>query len=230
MPMFGRDCPSLASQTRDMARTVSHDREYVPGLGRGFLTPLYDVVHRVFGVGRLHQLMIGLADPQPGMRVVDIGCGTGNLLVALARQRPGLDLAGLDPDGRALARAARRSRRARLSVDWRRGFAQELPYPDGSVDRVFSSLMLHHLDDASKDDLLAEVGRVLRPDGILVLADLDGHDAHRGHGLGRHLRRRSIAATNTEMVERIEGSGFETEPPTAYPLAGLSITVVTAHP
>ena len=114
-------------------------------------------------------------------------------------------------------------------MDWRRGFAQELPYPDGSVDRVFSSLMLHHLDDSSKDELLAEVRRVLRPHGVLVLADLDGHDAHRGHGLGRHLSRRSIAVTNTEMLERIEGSGFQPEPPTAYPLAGLSITVVRAH-
>ncbi len=212
-----------------MAEMLSHERNYVPGLGRGFLTPLYDVVHCVFGVGRLHQLMLGLADPQPGMRVVDIGCGTGNLLVALGRQRPGLDLAGLDPDERALARAARRSRRARLSVDWRRGFAQELPYPDSSVDRVFSSLMLHHLDDASKDELLTEVRRVLRPDGILVLADLDGHDAHRGHGLGSHLTRRSIAATNTEMVARIEQSGFETESPTAYLLSGLTISVVKAH-
>ena len=212
-----------------MAKTMSHERDYVPGLGRGFLTPLYDVVHRVFGVGRLHQVMIGLADAQPGMRVVDIGCGTGNLLVALGRQRPDLDLAGLDPDERALARATRRSRRARLTVDWRRGFAQELPYPDSSVDRVFSSLMLHHLDDASKDELLAEVRRVLRPDGVLVLADLDGHDAHRGHGLGRHLGRRSIAVTNTQMVARIEESGFETEPPAAYLLAGLSITVVKAH-
>lgn len=212
-----------------MAETTSHERDYVPGLGHGFLTPLYDVVHRVFGVGRLHQLMIGVADAQPGMRVVDIGCGTGNLLVALGRRRPGLDLAGLDPDERALARAARRSRRARLTVDWRRGFAQELPYPDSSVDRVFSSLMLHHLDDASKDELLAEVRRVLCPGGVLVLADLDGHDAHRGHGLGRHLRRRSTAVTNTEIVARIKGSGFETEPPSAYLLAGLSITVVKAH-
>ena len=212
-----------------MATITSHDRDYVPGLGRGFLTPLYDVVHRVFGVGGLHQLMIGLADPDPGMRVVDIGCGTGNLLVALGRQRSGLDLAGLDPDERALARARRRSRRARLTVDWQRGFAQELPYPDRSVDRVFSSLMLHHLDDASKDELLAEVRRVLRPNGVLVLADLDGHDAHRRHGLGRHLGRRSIAVMNTAMVARIERSGFTAESPTAYLLAGLSITVVKAH-
>ena len=222
-----------------MARTTSHERDYVPGLGHGFLTPLYDVVHRVFGVGRLHQIMIGLADAQPGMRVVDIGCGTGNLVVALGRQRPGLDLAGLDPDERALARAARRSRRAGLTVDWRRGFAQELPYPDSSVDRMLSSLMLHHLDEASKDELLAEVRRVLRPDGVLVLADVDGHDTHRGHGLGRHLDRRLIAVThtevtntevtNTELVARIEGSGFETDPPTAYLIAGLAITVVKAH-
>jgi ubiquinone/menaquinone biosynthesis C-methylase UbiE len=227
--MFDRDSPYATSQTQCMAKTTSHERDYVPGLGRGFLTPLYDVLHRVLGVGRLHQLMIGLADAQPGKRVVDIGCGTGQLLLALGRQQPGLELAGMDPDERALRRAARRSRRARQPVEWRRGFAQELPYPDCSVDRVFSSLMLHHLEDESKDELLAEVRRVLRPDGVLVLADLDGHDAHRGHEFGRHLARRSTAVTNPEIVARIQGSGFETEPPTAYLLAGLSITVVKAH-
>jgi ubiquinone/menaquinone biosynthesis C-methylase UbiE len=212
-----------------MTEIRSHERDYIPGLGRGFLTPFYDVVHRFFGVSRLHQLMIGLADAQPGMRVVDIGCGTGNLLVALGQERAGLDLAGLDPDERALVRAARRSRRARLSVDWRRAFAQELPYPDQSVDRVLSSLMLHHLDDASKDELLAEVRRVLRPDGVLVLADVDGHDAHHGHGIGRHLGRRSIAVTNTDMVARIGRAGFQTEPLTVFRLAGLWITVVRAR-
>jgi ubiquinone/menaquinone biosynthesis C-methylase UbiE len=226
-----------------MTRTVSHERDYIPGLGRGFLTPLYDAVHRVFGVGGLHRLMIGLADPQPGMRVVDLGCGTGNLLITLARQRPGLDLAGLDPDPKALARAARKTRRRRLAIDWERGFGQELPLPDASVDRIFSSLMLHHLDDVSQSEFLAEVRRVLRPDGVLVLADLDAHAVHaerghppghgpghrRGHGVWGHLLRRSTSAVpNAELSALVGEAGFETGPPTAYPLSGLSITVVRA--
>jgi len=222
--------------------TTSHERDYLPGLGRGFLTPFYDVVHRVFGVGSLHGLMIGLADPQPGMRVVDLGCGTGNLLVALARQRPGLDLAGVDPDPQALARAARKSRRRRLPIDWQRGFGQELPLPDSSVDRVFSSLMLHHLDDASQGEFLAEIRRVLRPGGVLVLADVSGrghgdghgehgeHGGHGGHGVLRHLRRSAAAApADAHLVARLGEAGFETDEPSVHPLSGLSITVVRCH-
>ena len=218
-----------------MTRTVSHERDYLPGLGRGFLTPLYDTVHRLFGVGGLHRLMIGVADPQPGMRIVDLGCGTGNLLVTLARQRPGLDLVGLDPDDRALARAARKSRRRRLAIDWQRGFGQELPFPDASVDRVFSSLMLHHLDDASQGEFLAEIRRVLRTDGALVLADLSGHGrgehgGHGGHGLLQHLRRHNPPTPpDSHLVERLQDAGFRTDVPSVYPLSGLPITVVRAH-
>jgi SAM-dependent methyltransferase len=213
-------------------------------LGRGFLTPFYDVVHRAFGVAGLHRLMIGLADPQPGMRVVDLGCGTGNLLVTLAGQRPCVDLVGLDPDPRALARAGRKSRRRRLPIDWQRGFGQELPFPDASVDRVFSSLMLHHLDDASQGEFLAEIGRVLPADGVLVLADMAGHarggtDGHGGHGwhgghggpgVLRHLRRRAGAVpADAHLISRLGDAGFRTGSPSVYPLAGLAITVVRAH-
>jgi ubiquinone/menaquinone biosynthesis C-methylase UbiE len=118
--------------------------------------------------------------------VLDIGCGTGNLLLALGRDHPGVEIEGLDPDPRPLARAARKAHRAGVAASWRPGYAQDLPHADGSVDRVFSSLMLHHLHD-DKDALLAEVRRVLRPDGMLVLADIDGHTALDGHGF---LRRR----------------------------------------
>jgi ubiquinone/menaquinone biosynthesis C-methylase UbiE len=185
--------------------------------------------------------MIGLADPQPGMRVVDLGCGTGNLLVALARQRSGLDLAGLDPDPRALARAGRKSRRRRLVVDWQRGFGQELPFPDASVDRVFSSLMLHHLDDASRGEFLAEIRRVLRPDGVLVLADVSrhgkddhadhaDHGRHGGHGVLRHLRRGAVSVSaDADLAARLSHAGFRTGPPSDYPLAGMAITVVRAQ-
>jgi SAM-dependent methyltransferase len=102
-----------------------------------------------------------------------------------------------------------------------RGFAQELPYPDGSFDRVFSSLMLHHLDSASKDALLAEVRRVLRPDGLLVLADavLDEH----GHGHRTGLGRRQVGGSGRmreqlrdnlpgAVSQRIAAAGFTVEP------------------
>jgi SAM-dependent methyltransferase len=203
----------------------STEREYIPGLGKHFLMPLYDVVHHVFGLRPIHQEMITLAGLRDGQRVLDVGCCTGNLLRTTGKLHPEVELVGLDPDQKALARAARKARRAGLDMRLDRGFAQELPYPDGSFDRVFSSLMLHHLDSASKDALLAEVRRVLRPDGVLVLADAvlnDHHGHHDGHHDDGHGRqqggmrgrmREQIRDNVGDAVSRlIAAAGFIVEP------------------
>lgn len=201
-----------------MTERMSHpsaEREYIPGLGKHFLTPFYDVVHHVFGLHPIHREMVTLAGLRDGHRVLDVGCATGNLLRTIGRRHPNVELVGLDPDPNALARARRKARRAGLDMRLDRGFAQELPYPDASFDRVFSSLMLHHLDSTSKDALLAETRRVLRPDGHLILADavLDDH----GHG---HLRRRRNSRMREQLHDnigdavsrRIAAAGFTVEP------------------
>lgn len=193
------------------------EREYLPGLGKHFLTPFYDVVHHVFGLRPIHQEMITLAGLRDGQRVLDVGCGTGNLLRSTGKRHPQVELVGLDPDPRALARAGRKARRAGLAVRLDRGFAQELPYPDGSFDRVLSSLMLHHLDSESKDALLAEVRRVLRPDGRLILADAVLHEHGHGHGhrqVGMRGRMREQMRDNVgdAVAQRITAAGFTVEP------------------
>ncbi|MCI2418786.1 class I SAM-dependent methyltransferase [Saccharopolyspora sp. K220] len=186
------------------------ERDYIPGLGKHFLQPLYDVAHSVFGLHPIHLKMIALAELRDGQQVLDVGCGTGNLLRSIGKQSRKAELVGLDPDPNALSRASRKARRAGLAMRLDRGFAQELPYPDGSFDRVFSSLMLHHLDSPSKDALLAEVRRVLRPDGLLVLADmvLDEH----GHGHRPGARDRMRDNVGDAVSQRIAAAGFAVEP------------------
>jgi SAM-dependent methyltransferase len=220
------------------------ERDYIPGLGKQFLLPLYDVVHHVFGLRSIHLEMITLAGLRDGQRVLDVGCGTGNLLRSTGKQHRGAELVGLDPDPKALARAGRKARRAGLAIRLDRGFAQELPYPDGSFDRVFSSLMLHHLDSPTKDTLLTEIRRVLRPDGLLILADavLDEHGHGHGHGHGTGLGRRR-AKTRGRMREqlrdnvgdavsqRIAAAGFTVEPTRAMALRiGGKVGIEVARP
>jgi ubiquinone/menaquinone biosynthesis C-methylase UbiE len=198
--------------------------QYIPAMGKHYLLPLYDVVHHVFGLHPIHQEMIRLAALQDGHRVLDVGCGTGNLLRTTGRRYRTVDLVGLDPDPKALARAARKTRRAGLKVRLDQGFAQELPYPDASFDRVFSSLMLHHLDSKSKDKLLAEIRRVLTPNGQLILADatVDKHSHSREHlhdNIGDAVSHRIVAA------------GFAVEPTRTMALrVGGKIGIELARP
>jgi SAM-dependent methyltransferase len=173
---------------QSVAHVDAAGRRFLPGMGRDWLLPLYDPFTRLIGVESAHRKLADQAELESAERVLEIGCGTGNLALLVKRMRPRLDVVGLDPDAKALARAGRKARRAGLTLEFDRGFADELPYPDGSFDRVLSSLMFHHLDADLRLASLLEVLRVLRPGGSLHLMDFGG-DSHHLHGLARFARR-----------------------------------------
>lgn len=159
-------------------------RDFLPGMRHEWLLPLYDPLNRLLGVGAVHRRLLDQAGLRPGQRVLEIGCGTGNLLLAAKRAQPAAVLVGLDPDLAALARASRKARRRGLTVQLDRGHADELPYADGSVDVVLSAFMLHHVPAGERERAVREVRRVLRPGGALHLVDVggpDGGDGGRGH-------------------------------------------------
>jgi len=80
------------------------ERTYLPAAGRDAFLPLYDIVTRLGGFQRLADVLISQAALQPGFRVLDIGCGTGTLAVAIKRRHPAVEITGMDPDPVALAR------------------------------------------------------------------------------------------------------------------------------
>jgi SAM-dependent methyltransferase len=96
---------------KNQSRTSHGDRDYRPAMDRDALLPLYDVVSRVLGASSLHRQLTEQAEIGPGHRVLEVGCGTGNLTLLAKRMQPGADFAGLDPDPRALARARRKTER-----------------------------------------------------------------------------------------------------------------------
>jgi ubiquinone/menaquinone biosynthesis C-methylase UbiE len=151
-----------------MAKT---GRTYLPAAGYHWSLALYDPMVKLLGGDAARAMLVEQAALRPGHRSLDIGCGTGSLLVLIKDKYPNVEVVGLDPDPRALARARRKGARAGLSFQLDQGFADELPYPDGAFDRVLSSFMFHHLEDASRSGTLREVRRVLKPGARLHLMD-----------------------------------------------------------
>jgi ubiquinone/menaquinone biosynthesis C-methylase UbiE len=165
-----------------MSKNHAH-HDYVPAAGVHALLPTYDLMTKLMGMHRTYDRLIAQAGLADGMRVLEIGCGTGNVLARARKAHPGVELIGSDPDPSALERARRKLPGTRLDVV----YAQELPYADGEFDRVLSSAMLHHLDAATKPLALAEVFRVLRPGGHLHLVDfVGGHAGLAGGFLRKH--------------------------------------------
>jgi ubiquinone/menaquinone biosynthesis C-methylase UbiE len=175
-----------------MASTVAKSRQtFVPGAGVEWLLPLYDPFAKLIGLDRSRRELIDQAALQPQHRVLDVGCGTGTLAVLIKGLYPTIDVVGLDPDEKALARATRKAQRAGLAIQFDRGFSDALEYPAASFDRVFSSFMFHHRERAEKDAMLREIQRVLKPGGCLQLLDFAGPDPGRGprlSGLHGHPR------------------------------------------
>jgi SAM-dependent methyltransferase len=170
-------------------------RRFLPGMGKDWLLPLYDPFTRLIGVESAHRKLADQAELESAERVLEVGCGTGNLTLLVKRLRPHLEVVGVDPDPKALARASRKARRAGLTVKLDCGFADELAYSDASFDRVLSSLMFHHLDAGLRVASLQEARRVLRPGGSLHLMDFGGDTRHL-HGLARLARRSDTLRDN----------------------------------
>jgi SAM-dependent methyltransferase len=104
-------------------------------------------------------------------RILDLGAGTGILTVRLAKR--GFKLAGVDLDTRALKRARENAGIEGVEIDFQEGDGASLSWPEKSFDAVTSLNLLHEAADPVA--VLREAHRILRPGGVLVMADM-----HRG--------------------------------------------------
>jgi demethylmenaquinone methyltransferase/2-methoxy-6-polyprenyl-1,4-benzoquinol methylase len=125
------------------------------------ISPVYDAMNRVMTVGldRRWRRLTAEAVVAPEDEVLDACCGTGDL--AIAAERAGGRVTGLDFSERMLERARRKS----ASVRWVRGDLLALPFPDGSFDAVTVGFGIRNVEDLEAG--LRELVRVLRPGGRL---------------------------------------------------------------
>ena len=117
---------------------------------------------------------LDLAAVARGHCVLDVGCGTGTLTMALKAQAGTAgEVHGIDAAPEMIQEADRKAAEKELDIRYHVGLIEDMPFPDGKFDVVLSSLMLHHLPTDLKRRGIAEISRVLKPGGRLVAVDID---------------------------------------------------------
>jgi len=145
---------------------------YIPAFHFYWLTPWYDsLMRRLFPEVALKTALIAQANIQPGQNLLDMGCGTGTLTLLIKQTQPNAEVYGLDVDPQVLDIARKKAEQTGEAIVLQQGTATCMPYQDGSFDRVFASLMLHHLTRYDKRRALGEAFRVLKPGGELHVVD-----------------------------------------------------------
>jgi len=141
----------------------------------GRIAGRYDLMNTVMtgGIDRLWRRWTAAAAlVPPGGLVLDVGTGTGDLALDIARRIDGARVVGLDYTAPMLARAPAKAARQGVAdrVAWVRGDGQRLPFPDDAFDAVTSAFVLRNFADLHS--AYAEMARVVRPGGRVVALEL----------------------------------------------------------
>lgn len=115
------------------------------------------------------ELVFSLIDVRQGEKALDVGCGTGNYTIELARQ--GAEVFGIDSSEEMLTWARRKARRNGIEISFQVADAQRLPFPEHSFDLIVSNGLLCFLKEPER--ALVEMNRVLKPGGVLVVGVLN---------------------------------------------------------
>ena len=112
------------------------------------------------------ELVVARAAIAPGMRVLDVACGTGN--AARPAARTGAQVTGLDLTPRLLEVGRAKAKEEGLEIEWKEGDAENLPFEDGRFDRVLSTF--GHMFAPRHQRTADEMARVCRKGGAIVIA------------------------------------------------------------
>jgi len=168
---------------KDSMAMVNSPRTYIPAAGRDIFLPFYDAITRLLGADNARAALIEQAHLRANDRVLDVGCGTGTLITLLKRRQPEVEVVGLDPDPKALARARRKAERAAVSIRFKGN---------------------------AKERALAEILRVLKPGGSLFMLDFEQPRSGAGNWLSRLLHTHDRLKDNSEerILMLITHAGF----------------------
>lgn len=190
-----------------MDQEIEYTDEFVSFLeviwGEGYLSP--------GGPGEVERILEGI--DLTGLKVLDIGCGTGGIALSLAADYGAAKVIGVDVEDPVLAIARRRAEARGLTgrVEFVKVEPGPLPFGENEFDVVFSKDSMIHIPD--KEALFADVMRILKPGGRFAASDwLSSHDGEPSEIMKNYLVTEGLdfgMGSPERYREALEAAGFE---------------------
>jgi ubiquinone/menaquinone biosynthesis C-methylase UbiE len=137
------------------------------------VAPRWDAMRKDFFSDSVREKAFSVAGVQPGKLAADIGAGSGFITEGLIQK--GVRVIAVDQSEAMLA-VMQKKFADHPGIQYRPGNAESLPIADDRVDYAFANMYLHHVE--TPPAAIREMVRILKPEGKLVITDLDTHDFH----------------------------------------------------
>jgi ubiquinone/menaquinone biosynthesis C-methylase UbiE len=173
-------------------------------------TRCYDLLAWLMTGGRepaFRKRIIEMAHVGQGESVLDVGCGTGTLAILAKRYvGPIGRVSGIDASPEMIATAQRKASKANVDVAFQAAIVESLPFGDATFDVVLSTLMLHHLPRAARQQCAREMRRVVKGGGRVLVVDF-GVAEHRRKGFLTHFHRHG-RVEHDEVISVLRDAGL----------------------
>jgi ubiquinone/menaquinone biosynthesis C-methylase UbiE len=193
------------------------------------MVPSYDSYMRKVTLGRertLRDTTVCLAQVKPGDCVLEVGCGTGTLTLAAKRQAgPSGKVFGIDLIPGMIEASQRKAAQANEDITFQLGSIDDIPFPANQFDVVMCSFMIFHMSETTRRQGIAEIYRVLKPQGRLLVLDLALPTQPVSRAIAQTLFGGMLEHDMRELLPLMEASGFSDLEfaPAEFRILGLSI-------
>jgi len=189
----------------------------------------YDSYMRKVTLGQeriLRETTVNLAQVKPGDCVLEIGCGTGTLTLAAKRQAgPSGKVYGIDVIPGMIELSQRKAVQANENITFQLGSIDDIPFSENQFDVVMCSFMIFHMSENTRRKGIAEIYRVLKPKGRLLVLDLALPTQPLPRAIAQMVFGGMLQHDLRELTPLMEASGFSDVEygPAKFRILGLSI-------
>jgi ubiquinone/menaquinone biosynthesis C-methylase UbiE len=201
-----------ATVTKDAPASAQPDEDDLMKSQMEKMVPSYDSYMRKVTLGReraLRETTVSLAQVKPGDCVLEVGCGTGTLTLAAKRRTgPSGQVFGIDILPGMIDLSQRKAAEANEEIAFQLGSIDNIPFFENEFDVVMCSFMIFHMSEDIRRKGIAEIYRVLKPQGRLLVLDLALPAQPVQRAIARKLFGGMLQHDLQELLPLMNASGF----------------------